>query len=697
MNIEGLLLSAVSRHQSGDLADATRLYRFILAAEPCHADALHLLGMATWRGGNLLGGLKLLAGAWRLAADPPGLAANLNNAINAASHAVTGPRADDDAEAALEIARVVLSLSVADSRQRAIQATVLWNVATRLVEAARYSDAEALCRRLLIDDAEDFRASHLLAICRRRQGDMDGAIAWALRAMVVAPHEPVAYTNLASLRMRVNDGEVAERHLRRVVQLTPEYLPSRIELARFAWSRKDKAAMAAMCRKVICIAPDHADAYHGLGGVFQGTTELAEREMAVRAFHAARILAPSDGGILLSLVAFHIHTRNGVDAARDIVLEGLRNAEEFPALHRDILRAVTVLVDYSVFDPRIFALSMPLARRYLRDHPRDDIAFYVIAHKLYLDGKLSVLERFRRRVLKRFSPGEVSASFHLRIWYLCHFDGRFFDRLSELPDPETIVPPVSWRGDVVRFDRPVVFMSCDDRYWRIYGDELIGSIFRHCSRAAVHVNLIDPTRETLENLDRWRERFPGQLNTTIETTDDTGLPYRIDVIRKIYFSCIRLIRLRWLLDEYDVPMVMLDLDCLVLADVYRLIDGLAENDLVFNHAPEFGPTREYVACYLHVAASEAGRRFADLVARYIMFHIAYDRPYWMLDQAALYCAHQHLLASPDPPKTAMVGEELRGYCVYDYRYDKQPLAPREHPDTATPPSARDQAPLPMVM
>src|ERR1700677_2029045 len=52
MTISQALDLAVERHQSGRLADAEALYRQILAVQPGHSDALHLLGVIAHQTGR---------------------------------------------------------------------------------------------------------------------------------------------------------------------------------------------------------------------------------------------------------------------------------------------------------------------------------------------------------------------------------------------------------------------------------------------------------------------------------------------------------------------------------------------------------------------------------------------------------------------------------------------------------------------
>jgi tetratricopeptide (TPR) repeat protein len=58
-----LLDAAFARHQAGDVAEAMRLYREVLAADPFHADALHMLGVTARQLGNNDLALKLIDAA----------------------------------------------------------------------------------------------------------------------------------------------------------------------------------------------------------------------------------------------------------------------------------------------------------------------------------------------------------------------------------------------------------------------------------------------------------------------------------------------------------------------------------------------------------------------------------------------------------------------------------------------------------
>ena len=60
MTVERAFQIALQHHQSGRLADAEAIYRQILAVEPRHADALHLLGAIANQAGQHASEIELI-------------------------------------------------------------------------------------------------------------------------------------------------------------------------------------------------------------------------------------------------------------------------------------------------------------------------------------------------------------------------------------------------------------------------------------------------------------------------------------------------------------------------------------------------------------------------------------------------------------------------------------------------------------
>ena len=76
---------ALQHHQAGRLAEAEPLYRQILAADPRHSDALHLLGVIAHQVGQHVPAIDLIRQAISLAPGNPNYHSNLGEACRAAA------------------------------------------------------------------------------------------------------------------------------------------------------------------------------------------------------------------------------------------------------------------------------------------------------------------------------------------------------------------------------------------------------------------------------------------------------------------------------------------------------------------------------------------------------------------------------------------------------------------------------------
>ena len=79
MSPRDVLQQAISLHQQGRLADAEPLYRQILAKQPAHFDALHLLGVVRMQQGRGLEALELIEEALKV--DPRSARALSNHGL----------------------------------------------------------------------------------------------------------------------------------------------------------------------------------------------------------------------------------------------------------------------------------------------------------------------------------------------------------------------------------------------------------------------------------------------------------------------------------------------------------------------------------------------------------------------------------------------------------------------------------------
>lgn len=197
-----LLAAAINQHRSGQLAEAERIYRQILGADPHHADALHLLGVVALQKGQHDAAVDLIGKAIARGAPLPqhhynlGLAlAALDRAQDAAtqfSKAIALNR--DYAEAHASLGDALRAQSLMDQalesygRAEALKpatAEIHNNIGATLLTLGRSEEAVARCERALAIKPDLFEAHMNLARLHYAAGHTLQAAASGARALAL--------------------------------------------------------------------------------------------------------------------------------------------------------------------------------------------------------------------------------------------------------------------------------------------------------------------------------------------------------------------------------------------------------------------------------------------------------------------------------------------------------------------------------
>jgi predicted O-linked N-acetylglucosamine transferase (SPINDLY family) len=249
VSLEEALNAAMRRQQAGQLGEAERLYRQILAQQPDCADGLHLLGVLCAQCGRQREGVELIR---RAIAIHPGAAAyhaNLGKVFLAAKGAEQAAGAFGEA--------VRLNPNDAES---------LVNLATALKGLGRFDEAADCCRRALGIDPNSARAHHVLADALRESGRTDESIAEYERAIALPPAMAQTYNNLAlalSSRMRFDEALAA---LDKAIALRPDWdliWNNRAKILRDCGRLEESLAAA---RRALAISPNLAQGHVNLAG-----------------------------------------------------------------------------------------------------------------------------------------------------------------------------------------------------------------------------------------------------------------------------------------------------------------------------------------------------------------------------------------------------------------------------------------------
>ena len=295
---DALFEEALAHHRAGRLSEAELLYRRIVAADPRHADSLHLLGMIACQVGRhdlavgLIGAAIAIESAVAEYYSNLGVAlkelgrldqalASFDNALalkpdyaHAAAHRKDAFARGNDPVFMTDLGNALqrqglLDEAVAAHRQAiALKpdfAEAHYNLGITLVAQNRLDEAIAAYRQA-IALKPDFAEAHTnLGNALHGLGRLDEAAESHRQAIALEPDFAQAHNNLGSALGRLCRWQEAISHQRRATELMPDTAEfhSNLGVNYCNCGQLDKAI--ACQRRAVEIAPDYAEAHYNLG------------------------------------------------------------------------------------------------------------------------------------------------------------------------------------------------------------------------------------------------------------------------------------------------------------------------------------------------------------------------------------------------------------------------------------------------
>jgi tetratricopeptide (TPR) repeat protein len=264
---------ALALHQAGRLAEAERLYRQILSAEPGHFDALHFLGVAAYQQGRHAEAVDLISRAIGVHGSYAPAHSNLANALEAlgemdralASYrralelqpnfadALVNLGALHAGRGELDEARECYERALAVDPNQALAHTNLGNI---LNELGRFDEAAACHRRALLVDPKLAVAHSNLGNVLRNQGRPLEAAASYREAIAAAPDFAEGHANLGNVLTDEGELDAAIAAYRRALALKPGYAEAHANLGNTLVQAGNLAAADASCREALRLKPD---------------------------------------------------------------------------------------------------------------------------------------------------------------------------------------------------------------------------------------------------------------------------------------------------------------------------------------------------------------------------------------------------------------------------------------------------------
>jgi tetratricopeptide (TPR) repeat protein len=216
MTLHQALAVAAGHHQAGRLREAELLLRQVLAQNPDHPDALHILGLIAHQTGHSDAAIALL-----------------RRAIDANPHA-----ADPRANLGVILAKCGRHPEAIEQYQKAIaidpsHADAHNNLGNVLSRSGQSAQAEAEFREALTLRPAFPEATNNLANEFRKQGRLEEAVTLFQKAIALSPNYAEAHNNLGATMERLGRRDQALAAYQRALSLLPNYPEASFNLGLF--------------------------------------------------------------------------------------------------------------------------------------------------------------------------------------------------------------------------------------------------------------------------------------------------------------------------------------------------------------------------------------------------------------------------------------------------------------------------------
>jgi predicted TPR repeat methyltransferase len=323
-------------HQRGHLAEAASLYLKILAQNPTHADALHLLGVIELQRGNLTAALEGIDRA--IALDPTKAAYFSNRGV-----VLQDLKRFDEALATYDRALAL----------RPDNPEVLNNRGTSLRELKRFDEAFASYERALAVRPAYAEALNNRGNVLRDMKRLDEALASYERALALRQDYVDACSNRAGVLKELGRHDEARAASEKVVALKPDHAQAHNTLGNILAEQGRVEDAIARYERALVLKPDYVEAHMNLADVLKSRGSF---DLALEHYRKAAEIMPSYADAHLKL--------------GDLLVEQGRHDEALMAAER-----AAALEGQPAFPH--FQLGMLLARCGRRDEARRHLLEYL--------------------------------------------------------------------------------------------------------------------------------------------------------------------------------------------------------------------------------------------------------------------------------------------------------------------------------
>ena len=347
MNIDETITTARGYQQAGQIEAAEQIYRQILELQPAHADALHLLGVASYQKQQFEDAAKHIRRAIEVQPDRSEFHTNLGNVFQSqqqyAAASTCYQRAlelkPQGAEALNNLGAVLLEQGeyekVVAYYQKALPVhpehpEMHKNLATAYHRLGRLADASASMHQVVRLRPQDVIMLNYAGNLQQMQGHHQDAEPYYRQAVQVKPDFAEAHYNLGNALLHQGRHTQAEACYARTLELQPSFLGAYQNLG-LVLKNQGKFDEAAACyKKALAVDADNFEFHLNLGHLYKEQGDMPQAEVSYRqALH----LQPDNFLLkvqLASLCPQVVRDGEQIDFERNKLREELRRLQDLP-------------------------------------------------------------------------------------------------------------------------------------------------------------------------------------------------------------------------------------------------------------------------------------------------------------------------------------------------------------------------------
>lgn len=305
--ISDVLEQGLALHQSGRPTEAAELYEVVLAREPEHSAANHLLGLVHLQQGRAAEASACIARAVKAQPENAQYQANLGVALNAAGRSAEAVDAlqrattidPDFAEAFSNLGMALRGLGRLDDaitayrqaiRLRPREAGFHFNMANTLRDTGYMFEAESAYRQAILHRPRYLSALNGLALCLDQQGRTSEALDVIDAALRDAPQSAELTMRRGRLLYRQSRIEEAVASFDRSIELNPGFSEAHVHRAYAVRHEARDAAVDAMATIFHSDAVPVAERVFAGFGLGKALTDLGEHREAIETFLRANFM-----------------------------------------------------------------------------------------------------------------------------------------------------------------------------------------------------------------------------------------------------------------------------------------------------------------------------------------------------------------------------------------------------------------------